>query len=53
MVISLERDAYYFAGGPADATAIPKPHHLSPHLNPDWLYLSANGLLRLSWKRGR
>jgi len=24
-----------FAYGPADATAIPKPHHLLPHLNPD------------------
>ena len=29
-----------FAYGPADATAIPKPHHLLPHLNPDWFYLS-------------
>ena len=25
-----------FAYGPADSTAIPKPHHLLPHLNPDW-----------------
>jgi len=25
-----------FAYGPADATAVPKPHHLLPHLNPDW-----------------
>jgi len=25
-----------FAYGPADATAISKPHHLLPHLNPDW-----------------
>jgi len=25
-----------FAYGPADATAIPKPDHLLPHLNPDW-----------------
>jgi len=25
---------------PVDATAIPKPHHLLPHLNPDWFYLS-------------
>jgi len=25
-----------FAYGPADATAIPKPRHLLPHLNPDW-----------------
>jgi len=29
-----------FVYGPADATAIPKPHHLLPHLNPDWFYLS-------------
>jgi len=25
-----------FAYDPADATAIPKPHHVLPHLNPDW-----------------
>jgi len=25
-----------FALGPADATATPKPHHLLPHLNPEW-----------------
>ena len=42
-----------FAYGPADATAIPKPHHLLPHLNPDWFYLSATGLPWLSWRRGR
>jgi len=24
-----------FAYGPADATAVPKPHRLLPHLNPD------------------
>ena len=41
-----------FAYGPADATAIPKPHNLLPHLKPDWLYLSGTGLPRLSWKRG-
>jgi len=41
-----------FAYGPADATAIPKPHQLLPHLNPDWFYLSGTGLPRLSWKRG-
>ena len=41
-----------FAYGPADVTAIPKPHHLLPHLNPDWFYLSGTGLPRLSWKRG-
>jgi len=36
-----------------DATAIPKPHHLLPHLNPDCFYLSGTVLFRLSWKRGR
>ena len=41
-----------FACGLADAIAIPKPHYLLPHLNPDWFYLSAAGLPRLSWKRG-
>jgi len=41
-----------FAYDPADATAIPKPHNLLPHLNPDWFYLSGTGLLRLCWKRG-
>ena len=40
-----------FAYGPADATAIPKPHHLLPHLNPDWFYLSGTGLPRLSCKK--
>ena len=39
-----------FALGPADATAIPKPHHLLPHLNPDWFYLSGTSLPRLSCK---
>jgi len=34
--------------GPADATAIPKPHHLLPHLNPVWFYLSGTVLPRLS-----
>ena len=37
-----------FAYDPADATAIPEPHHLLPHLNPDWFYLSSIGLPRLS-----
>jgi len=41
-----------FAYGPADATAIPIPHHLLSYLNPDWFYLSGTGLPRLSWKRG-
>ena len=31
---------------------IPKPHHLLPHLNPDWFYLSGAGLPRLVWKWG-
>jgi len=35
-----------FVHGPTDATVIPKPHHLSPHLNPDWFYPSATGLPR-------
>jgi len=26
------------------STAIPKPHHLLPHLKPDWFYLSGTGL---------
>ena len=42
-----------FAYGPADATAIPKPHRLLPRLCPDWFYLSGTGLPRLPWKRGR
>ena len=36
-----------FAYGPADATAIPKPHHLLPHLDPDWFYLSGTGLSKV------
>ena len=35
-----------FAFGPADATAIPKPHHLSPHLNPDWFSFVVPGCPR-------
>ena len=42
-----------FACGPADATAIPKPHHLLLHLNRYWFYLSDTGLPRLFQKRGR
>jgi len=37
-----------FAFGPADANAIPKPHHLLPHLNPDLFYLSGTSFPRLS-----
>ena len=37
----------------ADATAIPKPHRLLPHLNADWFYLYGTSLPGLSWKRGR
>ena len=33
-----------FAYGPADATAIPEPHRLLPHLHPDWFYLSGTSL---------
>ena len=33
-----------FAYGPADATFSLKPHHLLPHLNPDWFYLSCTDL---------
>jgi len=53
VVICLERGADCLHNGPADATAIPKPRHLLPYLNPDWVYLSGTGLPRLSWKRGR
>ena len=42
-----------FVCGPADATAISKPHHLLPRLNPEGFYISATGLPRLSWKGGR
>jgi len=33
---------------PADATAVPKPYHLLPHLHPDWFYYSGTSLPRLS-----
>ena len=33
-----------FAYGPADATAVPKPHHLLPRFNPDCFYLSGTCL---------
>ena len=39
MAIYLERGAPWcgmFAHGQANATAIPKPHHFLPNLNPDW-----------------
>ena len=41
----------FFAYGSADATAIPKPHRLLPHLNPDWFYLSGTSLPKLTRKR--
>jgi len=44
VVISLEQGA----DGPADATAVPKPDLLLPHLNPDWVYLYGIGLPGLS-----
>ena len=37
---------------PSWCHCIPKPHHLLPHLNSDWFYLSGTSLPRLSWKRG-
>ena len=52
-VICLERGADCLHYRPADATAIPKPHHFLSRLNPDWFYLSGTGLPRLSWKSGR
>ena len=37
-----------FAYGPADATAIPKPHHLLPHyLNRDWFLPFRSGLTQV------
>ena len=33
--------------GPADATAIPKPRHLLPHLNLDWFYLSGTAYTQI------
>ena len=53
MVICLRQGCRLFAYRPADATAIPKLHHLLRHLNPDWFYLSGAGLPRSSWKSGR
>jgi len=32
---------------------IPKPHHLLPHLNPDWFYLSGTDLQLVAWHSGR
>jgi len=52
-VICLKRGADCLHNGPADAIAFPKPHHLLPHLNPDWFYLSGTGLPWFSGKRGR
>ena len=40
MVICLEQGADCFSYGPADASAIPKPRHLWPRLNPDWFCFS-------------
>ena len=40
MLLSSGARCRLFAYGPADAAAIPKPHHLLPHFNPDWFYLS-------------
>jgi len=35
----------------ASKVAVPKPHHLLPHLNSDWFYLSGTSLSMLSWKK--
>jgi len=43
VVICLKRGAD-FLHGPADATAIPKRHHLLTHLNSDWFRLFGTGL---------
>ena len=37
--------------GPADATAILKPHHLLPHFNPDWFYLCCYWLTQVVLKK--
>ena len=52
MVICVDSGARcsLFAYGTDDATATPKPHHLVPHLNLDWFYLSGTALPRMSWK---
>ena len=34
--LSVCSEVQVFAYSPADASAIPKPQHLLPHLNPDW-----------------
>jgi len=53
LVFCPERGADCLHVVPAVATAIPKPHCLLPHLNPDWFYLSGAGLPRFSWRWGR
>ena len=53
VVICLERGPRLFAYGPAGATAIPNPHHLLPHLNPDWFYLFLPSVLWRCWLGGR
>ena len=40
MVICLEQGADRLSDADADATLIPKTHHLLPRLNLDWFYLS-------------
>ena len=44
--LSVWSECRLFVYGPADATVIPKPRHLLPHLNPDWFYLYGAGLPR-------
>ena len=52
VVICLERGADCLHMVQLMPLPSPKPHHILPHLNPDWFYLSGTGLPRLSWKTG-
>ena len=49
VVICLERGAHRLHMS-SWCRCIPKPHHLLPHLNPYWFYLSSTGIPRLSLK---
>ena len=42
-----------FVLSPITCIVDPETHHLLPHLNPDWFYLSGTGLPTLSSKRRR
>ena len=49
MVICLERGADCLHMVQVMPLPFQNPHHLLPHLNTDWFYVSGTGLLRLSW----